>query len=987
MSAQRSSPVSLLLRSDVFSFDFFVPTSEKNAVTSDPLKNLLFLPKVTSTNEVGKMNSTKVPKVIRFFYTQSVGTENYKVFLLNNLNIFSTSSYPSPLKSRYNLPINKLKFIKILLIVMLNLKKSPKWILGSIYLNELGTKQDFVLSKIVYLNYLFNIYSFIVKDLVRRIENNYFLKNSLDPLEILKKEQKKTLTDFRKPKSPFLKPQGKLSKSWVKYFLFFKKKKKHLVDNLYHKFITDFLKIQTKELFCIVLYFSFFSYRFLNTTSSPGLLVNSSNRMLFWSETPPRLLFEMERTGSYPIKNRLNNQPYLSSKKIVNTIYCLSHRELWEQEKDWQDFAYYYYSNTNITDLTIPFYKDRNFDLLFNFERTNISLNTNNHQDKGLNINTSFSGAGLVQKLLNDMGSISELKKIYKQNRILLFEYNKHLKKLKQNLNMPKIGKIPYHKACQIRDLLIRRTKLTRKIQRSINDQKLFREDPKYATEDQRLFTKEPKNSLSELNNKQETSVTVNSSLSEDTQLNSLNSFAGNMILTLLPVLPPVLRPVLKMSGQFTISDLNRLYQRIIYRNERLKKFLKDPALSSSFEMKYAQRLLQEAVDNLIQNGKSGVVPEKDQRGRLLKSLSDILKGKQGRFRQYLLGKRVDYSGRSVIVVGPSLKLHECGIPKEMALVLYSPFLIKRILNEKLADTYLSAKKLLKIKPLLVSQLLREIMKSCPVLLNRAPTLHRLGFQAFQPKLVDGKAILLHPLVCPAFNADFDGDQMAVHIPITFEARAEAWKLMLARNNLLSPATGEPLILPSQDMVLGCYYLTTNCAEKWSKAKKGSGMYFSNVSDVLKAYNHQLLHLHAVIWVNIKGQVSNLNIIEQPLEVRIPLSKVKRVNNTKDLEHEKEPQVTPLLNTIRAGWISVGNYIEIFKTIHNILQIKNPNHISYQIIKTTPGKIIFNLSIKNSMEKRPRLCWQFAPNTGSLRKKLTNTIDLHINPDLRRGSF
>jgi DNA-directed RNA polymerase beta' subunit len=283
-----------------------------------------------------------------------------------------------------------------------------------------------------------------------------------------------------------------------------------------------------------------------------------------------------------------------------------------------------------------------------------------------------------------------------------------------------------------------------------------------------------------------------------------------SMILTLLPVLPPDLRPILKIQNQIAASDLNRLYQRVIYRNDRLKKFRKDPALIYSFEVKYAQRLLQEAVDNLIQNEKGGLNSESDSRGRLFKSLSESLKGKQGRFRQYLLGKRVDYSGRSVIVVGPKLKINECGLPKEMALELFLPFLIKRIIHYKFAKTIIGAKNLIKTNKNLTCYLLSEIMQTHPILLNRAPTLHRLGVQAFQAKLIQGRAILLHPLVCSAFNADFDGDQMAVHIPLTTEARAEAWKLMLARNHLISAASGDPIMLPSQDMVLGCYYLTTD---------------------------------------------------------------------------------------------------------------------------------------------------------------------------------
>nr|YP_007507275.1 chloroplast RNA polymerase beta' chain [Gonium pectorale]BAM85961.1 chloroplast RNA polymerase beta' chain [Gonium pectorale] len=696
---------------------------------------------------------------------------------------------------------------------------------------------------------------------------------------------------------------------------------------------------------------------------------------------------------------------------IVNNIYCLSHRELWEHEKDWQDFAYYYYSPINITDIAIPFYRHRNYDLLFNIDNsliyttqqyfptkqgdlsqkneTIITLQKKGYFQSSMNINTTFSGAGLIEKLLNDF-NYSELKKMDKQNRILLFEYNKYIKKLKKMMNSRLIkSKLVYYKACHIRDVLIRRTKLTRKIFNNalLNEMNIanFNLEPQRGNINKKVPLQQ-----SYLPIKID-SQSAETSLNQRPSTFNLETNGLNMILTLLPVLPPVLRPVLKMAGQFTISDLNRLYQRIIYRNERLKKFLKDPALSSSFEMKYAQRLLQEAVDNLIQNGKSGVVPEKDARGRLLKSLSDILKGKQGRFRQYLLGKRVDYSGRSVIVVGPRLKLHECGIPKDMALVLYSPFLIKRILNEKLADTYLSAKKICQTNPLLVSQLLREIMRSCPVLLNRAPTLHRLGFQAFQPKLVDGKAILLHPLVCPAFNADFDGDQMAVHVPITFEARAEAWKLMLARNNLLSPATGEPLILPSQDMVLGCYYLTTNCAEKWSLFKKGSGMYFHSINDVLKAYNQNLIHLHAVIWVNIKGQVENGNPLEQPLEIRFPLTQFKQNKSQqifkflgqKNNDFTMQQNVVNVLSksnslNIVCNVKSNLNYIEIYSKTHNVLNLKGIP-CGDQIIRTTPGKILFNMIIKKAIEKRPALLSKYNYSTGLIKNKLLNTFDLETS--------
>nr|YP_009532081.1 RNA polymerase b'-subunit [Volvox africanus]AXZ97313.1 RNA polymerase b'-subunit [Volvox africanus] len=1136
------------------------------------------------------------------------------------------------------------------------------------------------------------------------------------------------------------------------YFFFFKPSKKTIIYKYYSSLITDFKKIQNKFIKDLFVLKTFFSYKINSKNFIENVKAKRNYSSLDMSLTGFKLgvtmYFKKTSTQLKDYKSiatilfqRINNNCWrsestsiyknsLAESVFVNNIYCLSHRELWEQEKDWQDFSFYYYSPTNLTDIPIPSYKHRNYDLLFSIDNTLrfIAEDTFSAQTKiyslGMNLNTAFSGAGLIQKLLNEF-NYSELKKMDKQNRILLFEYNKHIKKLKKKMNTGLIkSRQEYYKACHIRDVLIRRTKLTRKI-----FNKIFNTYTNLQNNISSPMTKQKhRNAQSEFQTNKVMLATRSKQITQTIETNGLN-----MILTLLPVLPPVLRPVLKMAGQFTISDLNRLYQRIIYRNERLKKFLKDPALSSSFEMKYAQRLLQEAVDNLIQNGKSGVVPEKDARGRLLKSLSDILKGKQGRFRQYLLGKRVDYSGRSVIVVGPRLKLHECGIPKEMALVLYSPFLIKRILNEKLADTYLAAKKLIKTNPLLVSQLLREIMKcltpdhdvlttegwipikdvtynhevatfnrntgeleyqkptnlfhyhnykgqlyhiknnkidllttlnhrmlvknanhnlnnslinyslipakdiigkrymylktanwtkkdyqfvlpsvqsgnyiipekivnmeawltffglwvaegcvennngsanypvliaqkkkpvveiikkailqlgycyttngisfkiydkqlykyvepwstgsvnkslppwvwelsqdqartllcsmvlgngnycsesmfyftssvkladdvmrlalhagwsatkslkipkgtvsyidgrqvvakydnwslsiikknnavvnhdhtkkgnaqteeildyegsvyclsvpnevfyvrrngctvwtgnSCPVLLNRAPTLHRLGFQAFQPKLVDGKAILLHPLVCPAFNADFDGDQMAVHVPITFEARAEAWKLMLARNNLLSPATGDPIILPSQDMVLGCYYLTTNCSEKWSKSKKGSGMFFHDFNDVLKAYYQQLIHLHAIIWVNITGHVENTNILEQPLEIRIPLEqfKLNKQHNNKVIKVFKnsERNLDYILSQPGLDYFKQDiSYIEIYSKSHKILNFNGT--IINQIVRTTPGKILFNVIIKNAIEKRPVLLSKYCYETGLIKNKLINTFDL-----------
>ena len=278
------------------------------------------------------------------------------------------------------------------------------------------------------------------------------------------------------------------------------------------------------------------------------------------------------------------------------------------------------------------------------------------------------------------------------------------------------------------------------------------------------------------------------------------------MVLSTLPVLPPELRPIVRLDGGLVVvADLNKLYQKVLFRNNRLEA-LRMVDLNSVGQ---AKRLLQEAVDGLLDNGKGGSMPISGPNDRPLKSLSDGLKGKRGRFRQNLLGKRVDYSGRSVIVVGPELKLHECGLPKEMALELFQPFLSRQLKERGIAENINAAKRFIRQDHPVLWEILQQLMQQHPVLLNRAPTLHRLGIQAFQPQLVQGRAILLHPLVCTAFNADFDGDQMAVHVPLSFQAQAEAWKLLWSRNNLLSPATGQPILLPSQDMVLGCYYLTT----------------------------------------------------------------------------------------------------------------------------------------------------------------------------------
>ncbi|MBD1934410.1 MULTISPECIES: DNA-directed RNA polymerase subunit gamma [Cyanophyceae] len=380
------------------------------------------------------------------------------------------------------------------------------------------------------------------------------------------------------------------------------------------------------------------------------------------------------------------------------------------------------------------------------------------------------------------------------------------------------------------------------------------------------------------------------------------------MVLTMIPVIPPDLRPMVQLDGgRFATSDLNDLYRRVINRNNRLARL--QEILAPEIIVRNEKRMLQEAVDALIDNGRRGrtVVGANN---RPLKSLSDIIEGKQGRFRQNLLGKRVDYSGRSVIVVGPKLKIHQCGLPREMAIELFQPFVIHRLIRGGLVNNIKAAKKLIQRSDAAIWDVLEDVIAGHPVLLNRAPTLHRLGIQAFEPILVEGRAIQLHPLVCPAFNADFDGDQMAVHVPLSLEAQAEARLLMLASNNILSPATGRPIVTPSQDMVLGCYYLT---AEN-PAATKGAGCYFASLNDALLAYEQSAVDLHAYIWVRFDGVVEN----DKP-----------------DLEPEK-------VETLADG--------TVWKTykFRRLREDKQGNVLT-QYIRTTPGRIIYNKTVQEAL--------------------------------------
>jgi len=325
------------------------------------------------------------------------------------------------------------------------------------------------------------------------------------------------------------------------------------------------------------------------------------------------------------------------------------------------------------------------------------------------------------------------------------------------------------------------------------------------------------------------------------------------MVMQYIPVIPPELRPLVPLDGgRFASSDLNDLYRRVIIRNNRLKRLLEIKA--PEVILRNEKRMLQEAIDSLFDNSrKSNAV--KAEGGRALKSLSDVLKGKQGRFRQNLLGKRVDYSGRSVIVVGPELKLHECGLPKDMAAELFKPFIIRKLIERGIVKTVKSARKLVDKKEAVVWDILENILKGHPVMLNRAPTLHRLSIQAFQPKLIEGKAIQLHPLVTTAFNADFDGDQMAVHVPLSNAAVLEAQLLMLASHNILNPQNGQPITLPSQDMVLGLYYISKGKRTTETEVVRGEGKVFYSADEVIIAYNEGKIDLHA--WVKVKANIRN----------------------------------------------------------------------------------------------------------------------------------
>jgi DNA-directed RNA polymerase subunit beta' len=380
------------------------------------------------------------------------------------------------------------------------------------------------------------------------------------------------------------------------------------------------------------------------------------------------------------------------------------------------------------------------------------------------------------------------------------------------------------------------------------------------------------------------------------------------MVLDYLPVLPPDLRPMVQLNGgRFATSDLNDLYRRVINRNNRLTKFLS--IMAPDLIIKNEKRLLQEAVDSLLDNGRRGKAVL-GTNNRPLKSLSDIIEGKQGRFRQNLLGKRVDYSGRSVIVVGPSLRVHQCGLPREMAVELFQPFIIRKLIDYRFTQTIRGAKAKIQAGGPILDEILKHVIKGHPILLNRAPTLHRLGIQAFQPVLIGGRAIQLHPLVCPAFNADFDGDQMAVHVPLSVEAQTEARLLMLASNNWLSPATGQPILLPSQDMVLGCYYLTVEDSSPfYLHAKKP---YFQHLDEGITAYNKQAVDIHNLAWFPCsKDQMESYQNEEDPIEIRIGKQKEITKIYQRSYSFERKQKTSKFNSSISKAYLrtTVGRMI------------------------------------------------------------------------------
>lgn len=628
------------------------------------------------------------------------------------------------------------------------------------------------------------------------------------------------------------------------------------------------------------------------------------------------LCFDYLKNSLTTSSNKLNNSlDYFTFNNLIeqfifknqlqfNKYYIISQLFLWNNQTDWETFLFYITKSASINDKIIPCYVDRSIC----FDQPQIGAIAIQNILKTFDI----SFLSYNKKLISDVKIINSNKNKAKNYDFLCLYKNPNNIKTKQFisiellisniknkvLNLNKQIKY-YENFLKFRIFFNDNTNNFEKSKHKIN----FKLE-KNSFNNKFLLKLKDYNKFIKIFRKVETLRSLRATYFR--RLKLLQPFlkkevkAEWMILNVIPVLPPDLRPILVLdSQQVAVSDLNKLYQKVIFRNERLKRLSNDfYSLNVSPEMRYAQKLLQQSVDALLENGKGDSKLFTSSNNRPLKSLSDMVKGKKGRFRQNLLGKRVDYSGRSVIVVGPNLKLYECGLPQEMAIELFQPFLIRQLLLKKFAKNFINAKRLIKNKSKIIWNIIKLIMENRPVLLNRAPTLHRLGIQAFKPKLVSGRAILLHPLVCSAFNADFDGDQMAVHVPIFYEACSEAWRLLCSRNNILSPATGDPIIVPSQDMVLGCYYLTTldkikrinnfnyfnnyllykiNKQEKLKIINKNLFLIFSNIDQVFQLFNQKLLELHTLIWLKYNKKIEfNLNC-QNCLEIQID----KRGNTSK----------------------------------------------------------------------------------------------------------
>ena len=550
--------------------------------------------------------------------------------------------------------------------------------------------------------------------------------------------------------------------------------------------------------------------------SSENTLRLESKKNIISSTTNKRKV-ENNKPRLFKLKksNRFSEQTPIYKKYFEIIPYGITYDATWRQVEDLQDFLIYSWEQPHKMDIINPYY-------FFNNKTQNFGLKTIPTHNNYYPIQT---GGVVFQKILSHYDLIG----LQQQLALDLNEVKQSINFLKERIEN---SWLPKFEKSKVQLEITRFKELEKKLLRRIT---YFRDF--YKSETQPAW----------------------------------------MILSYLPVLPPGLRPITSIRGELVISDLNSLYRKVLTRNRRLINHTQfsvfDTALSGSWaSWCYNLRQVQESIDALLKTGKVDS-------GKVTKSLLDALKGKRGRFRQHLLGKRVDYSGRSVIVVGPELQIHECGLPKQMAIELFQPFLIQRLRNKGMAFTTIGAKAIIMERKPIIWTLLREIMQSHPILLNRAPTLHRLGIQAFVPKLVEGKAILLHPLVCPAFNADFDGDQMAVHIPLSTGARAEAFNLLLACNHLLSPASGQPLLLPTQDMVLGCYYLTL-LKNNISNPNLSSSQthWYTELSEVLTDYQNTKIHTHTPIWIKLNFFVQTLISEKQskesskPIEIRLNLT-------------------------------------------------------------------------------------------------------------------